>query len=66
MNQLELLTIHDPTSYYRIMLRSSVDRSPRNRKFLDQMQPLFIMLYLADKSKLASKFLWHILFPRFF
>ena len=63
MKQLELLTVHDPTSFKRIIL-PSVDRSPSNRKFLDQMQLLFIM-YSADKSKVVSKFLSHILFLRF-
>ena len=58
MKQLELLTVHDPTSYERIIL-PSVDRGPSNRKFLDQMQLLFIM-YSADKSKVVSKFLLHI------
>lgn len=63
MNSLDLLTAHSPTSYNRIILYSSVDWSPNNRKFLDQIQLLFIM-YLADKSKLVSKFL-HNLFLRF-
>lgn len=61
MNQLELLTVHDPASYKRVMLHSSVDWSPNNRKFLDQMQLLSTMSYLADKSKLVSKLLLHIL-----
>lgn len=65
MNQLELLTVHDPTSYKRILLHSSVDWCPNNRKFLDQMQLLPIKLYLADKSKLVFKFSLHILSLRF-
>lgn len=65
MIQLEL-TVHDPISYNRIiMLHSSVDQSPNNGKFLDQMQLLFIMSYLADKSKLVSKLLLYILSLRF-
>lgn len=59
MTQLELVTVHDPISYNGIiMLHSCVDQSPNNRKFLDQMQLLFIMSYLADKSKLVSKLLY--------
>lgn len=61
MIQLELLTVHDLISYNRIiMLHSSVDQSPNNRKFLDQMQ-LFIISYLADKTELVSKLLLYIL-----
>lgn len=66
MTQLELVTVHDPISYNRIiMLHSCVDQRPNNRKFLDQMQLLFIMSYLADKSKLVSKLLLYILSLRF-
>lgn len=65
MNHLELLTVHDPTSFNRIILHFSVDWSPNNRKLLDHMQLWFIM-YLADKSKLVSRLLLHILLLRFF
>lgn len=68
MNQMKLLlTVHDPTRfcYSRIRLHSSVDWNPNNRTFLGQIQLWFIMLHLADKSKLISKLLLHILFLRF-
>lgn len=59
-------SVHNPTSYSKTAPHCSVYSNTNNRKFPDQVKLLFVVLNLADISKLVPKLSLHVLFPSSF